>query len=125
MLSHIHGDHTGGLTGFLRKNPEVTLYLPNSFPEGFKKEVRSRCASVVEISEPTEICRGVYSTGELGTVLQEQSLVIATDKGVTVITGCAHPGIVRIVETAKEMIVGSVGLVLGGFHLQGRDETRH
>jgi 7,8-dihydropterin-6-yl-methyl-4-(beta-D-ribofuranosyl)aminobenzene 5'-phosphate synthase len=119
VLSHIHSDHTGGLMDFLRRNPDVVLYLPKSFPEGFKKEVRSQGATVVEISEPTGICRGVYSTGELGSYLQEQSLVVATDKGSIVITGCGHPGIVRIVEAAKEMIPGSVGLILGGFHLQG------
>jgi 7,8-dihydropterin-6-yl-methyl-4-(beta-D-ribofuranosyl)aminobenzene 5'-phosphate synthase len=122
VLSHIHSDHVGGLAEFLRKNPHVTVYLPKSFPEDFKSEVKARNAVIVEVAGPEEICRDVYSTGELGTTLEEQSLVIATDKGAIVITGCAHPGIVWIVEEAGKMTSGSVYLVLGGFHLLG--ETR-
>jgi 7,8-dihydropterin-6-yl-methyl-4-(beta-D-ribofuranosyl)aminobenzene 5'-phosphate synthase len=33
VLSHIHGDHVGGLSSFLEKNPEVVVYLPKSFPK--------------------------------------------------------------------------------------------
>jgi 7,8-dihydropterin-6-yl-methyl-4-(beta-D-ribofuranosyl)aminobenzene 5'-phosphate synthase len=123
VLSHIHSDHVGGLTGFLRKNQDVTVYLPKSFPEDFKNEVKSQGGIVIEISGPTEICNGVYSTGELGSGLKEQSLVIVTDNGSIVITGCAHPGIVRIVAKAREMNSSAVRLLLGGFHLLG--ETRN
>lgn len=122
VLSHIHSDHVGGLAGFLRKNPHVTVYLPKSFPEDFKNEVKARNAVVVEITGSAEICRDVYSTGELGTYLEEQSMVVATAEGAIVVTGCAHPGIVRIVEEAGKMTSGNVRLVLGGFHLLG--ETR-
>jgi len=46
ILSHIHGDHVGGLPSFLEKNSEVVVYLPKSFPKGFKKGVKeygNRC----------------------------------------------------------------------------------
>ena len=33
VLSHLHGDHTGGLTDFLRVNPRVTVYLLDVFPD--------------------------------------------------------------------------------------------
>jgi len=36
VLSHIHGDHTGGLEEFLKKNPKVSVSLPKSFPKKFK-----------------------------------------------------------------------------------------
>ena len=36
VLSHIHGDHTGGLHSFLEKNHEITVYLPKSFPKRFR-----------------------------------------------------------------------------------------
>jgi 7,8-dihydropterin-6-yl-methyl-4-(beta-D-ribofuranosyl)aminobenzene 5'-phosphate synthase len=32
-------------------------------------------------------------------------------------TGCAHPGIVQIVERAQELFGGPIHLVMGGFHL--------
>jgi len=55
VLSHIHGDHTGGLSSFLEKNPDVTVYLPESFPKRFKDKVRGYGAS----------CRGWGANGDL------------------------------------------------------------
>ena len=122
VLSHIHGDHVGGLNSFLEKNPEVVVYLPESFPKGFKDEVKKYGAEVVEIQEPVKICKGVYSTGELGTHIIEQSLFLNTEKGLIVVTGCAHPGIVKIINKAKDIINNDVLLVIGGFHLSGNSK---
>lgn len=121
VLSHIHGDHTGGLKAILGRNPRVQVFLPRSFPASFKAEVTGTGAKIVEISGPQPICAGVWSTGELGSGwgLREQALVLQTAKGVVVITGCAHPGIVRIVEQAKALCPGEILLVMGGFHLGG------
>ncbi|HNS14072.1 MAG TPA: MBL fold metallo-hydrolase, partial [Syntrophorhabdaceae bacterium] len=45
------------------------------------------------------------------------SLVLDTDNGLTIVTGCAHPGIINIVERVKENIKKDIYLVMGGFHL--------
>jgi 7,8-dihydropterin-6-yl-methyl-4-(beta-D-ribofuranosyl)aminobenzene 5'-phosphate synthase len=120
VLSHIHGDHVGGLSRFLeRSSRPVTVYLPKSFPENFKAGVKARGAKVVEVDEAVGICERVYSTGELGQTIKEQSLVIRTAEGLVVITGCAHPGVVHIVEKARELFGKNVYLVMGGFHLGG------
>jgi 7,8-dihydropterin-6-yl-methyl-4-(beta-D-ribofuranosyl)aminobenzene 5'-phosphate synthase len=66
------------------------------------------------------IIEGVHSTGELGTGIIEQSLVLETSKGLVVITGCAHPGIVNIVRRAKELYDHEIYLAMGGFHLGGK-----
>jgi len=122
VLSHIHGDHVGGLSSFLEKNPEVVVYLPKSFPRGFKDGVKEYGAKIVEVREPLKICEGVYSTGELGTWIKEQSIIIHMEKGLIVITGCAHPGIVKIVNKVKDLVKGDVLLVMGGFHLGGESK---
>jgi 7,8-dihydropterin-6-yl-methyl-4-(beta-D-ribofuranosyl)aminobenzene 5'-phosphate synthase len=120
ILSHIHGDHVGGLNGFLEENNDVTVYLPESFPSSFKDEARAFGAEVLEVSEAEELFSGVYTTGELGNGIKEQSLIITTSRGLVVITGCAHPGVVNIVRKAKEMLVEKpVYLVMGGFHMTG------
>ena len=117
ILSHIHYDHVGGLSHFLKKNSHVTVYMPSSLPESIKNKVRDAGAKLIEVHKPIEICKDVYSTGELGDWIKEESLIIRTSKGLVVITGCAHPGVVNIVKKAKKMLKRDVYLVLGGFHL--------
>jgi len=117
VLSHIHYDHIGGLSTFLKENPEACVYLPGSFPESIKNEVKKVDAKLIEVHSSIEICKNAYSTGELGAFIKEQSLIIRTDKGLVIITGCAHPGIVDIIDKAKRMLKSDVYLVLGGFHL--------
>jgi 7,8-dihydropterin-6-yl-methyl-4-(beta-D-ribofuranosyl)aminobenzene 5'-phosphate synthase len=122
VLSHIHGDHVGGLFGSLEVNSQVKVYMPASFPSDFKQRVREYRCEVIEVTDALKICNGVATTGELGTVIKEQSLIISTMKGLFVVTGCAHPGVTGIVKKAEELTGMVVYLVLGGFHLSGESE---
>jgi 7,8-dihydropterin-6-yl-methyl-4-(beta-D-ribofuranosyl)aminobenzene 5'-phosphate synthase len=119
FLSHIDDDHTGGLSGFLEKNNDVTIYLPQSFPPEFKQGITSAGAKVEEIGAAKEILPGVFTTGELFSEPKEQALVLNTTQGMVVITGCTHPGIMQTIVRAKEVIPGHEGisLAIGGFHL--------
>jgi 7,8-dihydropterin-6-yl-methyl-4-(beta-D-ribofuranosyl)aminobenzene 5'-phosphate synthase len=117
VLSHIHHDHIGGLSDFLGQNHHVEVFMPQSLPQSVKDKVRLAGAKLVGVHKPTKICKDVYSTGELGTFIREESLIIRTARGLIIITGCAHPGIVNVVKRAKELLSSEVYLVLGGFHL--------
>ncbi|MDO9575399.1 MAG: MBL fold metallo-hydrolase, partial [bacterium] len=123
VLSHIHSDHTGGLWSFLEQNKDIVVYLPASFPEDLKNRIKKTGAKFISVQKHTKIYGNVYSTGELGRIgLKEQSLIIDTPKGLIVVTGCAHPGIVNIVKKAKELLNKNIYLVLGGFHLMSYSE---
>jgi len=119
VLSHIHGDHTGRLMGLLEMSVRPTVYLPRSFPVSFKAQVQAAGATVVEVDGPLEIMPGLWSTGEMGADIREQALAVRTAQGLAVVTGCAHPGVERMVAQAKEIGQGEVYLVMGGFHLGG------
>jgi 7,8-dihydropterin-6-yl-methyl-4-(beta-D-ribofuranosyl)aminobenzene 5'-phosphate synthase len=123
ILSHIHGDHVGGLEVFLERNKKVSVYLPRSFPRGFTENLRISGINIVEVHDATRICAGVYTTGELGEGIKEQSLILHTTRGIIVITGCAHPGIVGILKRAKDLIKDDILLAMGGFHLGGTSKA--
>lgn len=119
VLSHQHWDHIGGLPEILCANPEITVYGPSSFSENLKKEIKKR-ATLIEVKEAIEISDSIWSTEELGDKIKEQSLVLSTEKGSYVLTGCAHPGIDAIMDAA--LCHGKIKGILGGLHDSDRFE---
>jgi 7,8-dihydropterin-6-yl-methyl-4-(beta-D-ribofuranosyl)aminobenzene 5'-phosphate synthase len=122
VLSHAHGDHTGGLNALLGEGSPPVVYLLPSFPQTFKHQV-GRMAEVVEVTPRLSISEDIFTTGEMGHNIPEQALVIKTDQGLLVITGCAHPGIVEILARVREQFDEPVHLVLGGFHLRSKSKV--
>ena len=120
VLSHNHGDHTGGLEGFLAENGDVDVYVPKSFPARMQRRVEKHGARYYPVTSHIRIAKNVYLTGEMGRAIHEQALVLRCACGTVVITGCAHPGIVDMVQRAAEILPGQeICLVMGGFHLSG------
>lgn len=118
VLSHAHRDHVGGLEDLLAVNPAVTVFLPRSFSAPFKNRLQQSGIRTTEIDGFAPICDNVYSTGELGVDPIEQSLLVQTGRRLSVITGCAHPGIVKILTTAEKLLqADEILLAMGGFHL--------
>jgi 7,8-dihydropterin-6-yl-methyl-4-(beta-D-ribofuranosyl)aminobenzene 5'-phosphate synthase len=124
FLSHSHDDHTGGLAAILSANPQVAVYLPYAFPATIRDRMRSSGANMFEVDGPLEILPGLWSTGQMGTSPAEQALVARTVQGLVVVTGCAHPGVDRVVVRSREIGEDEVHLVVGGFHLGGASERR-
>ena len=110
------------MDAFLQQNNQVDVYLLEAFSRQRSQTVQRHGASVVSVQEPLQICKGAWLTGEMGTQIKEQALVLDTTKGLVVITGCAHPGIVSIVKKAREIIPKNVYMVFGGFHMLRHSE---
>lgn len=117
VISHDHSDHTGGLPAALARNHNVTVCLLSAFSNALLNSVQDAGARVVTGDQPRELCRNVFVSGESGTQIKEQALVINSRKGLVVITGCAHPGIVNMLKRIKGQFARDMYLVLGGFHL--------
>lgn len=117
VLSHIHNDHTGGIWGFLEKNSKVRIYIPFSFPDSFRRKIDSYGVNYQDVKKGVKIKEGVFLTGEMGEFVKEQAAVLKTKKGLVVLTGCTHLGVVDLVKKGKEMTGEEAYLVLGGFHL--------
>lgn len=111
VLSHAHWDHIGGLSHVRRKGMEA--YVPHSFSKHLREELDDRL-SLHEVKSPQKICEGVWTTGELGNEIKEQSLVLETEEGLVVLVGCSHPEVRKILSAASEF--GEVKGIVGGLH---------
>jgi 7,8-dihydropterin-6-yl-methyl-4-(beta-D-ribofuranosyl)aminobenzene 5'-phosphate synthase len=123
VLSHAHDDHTGGLTTLLNTGITPVVYLLPSFPANLKRQI-GELTQVSEVSPAQSLAEGIWTTGEVRGLIPEQALVIQTAQGLAVITGCAHPGIVAILEIIRETWDEPIYLVMGGFHLADKNDAQ-
>lgn len=123
VLSHEHGDHTGGVWRFLEAHGRVEVHAPEAFSRAFRARVERAGARFVPVDGPVEIVPGVWTTGEMGRDIREQALVLRTRHGLVVVTGCAHPGVVEIARQAMDVCEDGISLLAGGFHLAGQSRA--
>jgi len=139
FISHIHNDHMGGLLDILEECDKPALCMPVSYPrqegESFGEQADEEYRAILDglrpfVSELVQhqdlTCLGdsFYTTGVIEKQSYEQALIIPTSGGLTVITGCAHPGIVEIVRQARERMKQDVYFVMGGVHLTRIDSAQ-
>lgn len=121
VLSHAHWDHIGGLNHILPLMRKPKVLLLKSFSENLKRELRTK-TKVLEVEDPQIIVEGVWTTGELGTQIKEQSLVVEIPEGEgkvsgkVLLTGCAHPDLKSIIKTARNVGEGDLKALIGGLH---------
>lgn len=116
--------------------------LVGIMPGDSKDEIESAGGSLSLSKEPVMIMPGIMTTGEVprrndfekvgialktiedrnivDDVMLDDTSIIANikDKGLVIITGCSHAGIINIVNYAKEITgVSKVEAIIGGLHL--------
>jgi 7,8-dihydropterin-6-yl-methyl-4-(beta-D-ribofuranosyl)aminobenzene 5'-phosphate synthase len=122
MLSHEHGDHTAGIQAFAKLKKGISVIIPYSFSESFKKKMVKYGLDPLLVKEPVKICTNLYSSGEFSSPIPEQALVLNTKQGLVVMTGCSHPGIVEMLKEIKSKFNKNIYTVFGGFHLLDKSD---
>ncbi len=128
VISHDDWDHIAGLQGLLQARPKMKVHVCEKAGEGLKGLVQSGRGTIVEVRLATKVSRRIFSTGQMRAdtgrgILYEQALVIKTQRGISVITGCAHPGILRIVRKVIRDFGNNIYAVCGGFHMKDNDRV--
>lgn len=122
VLSHEHDDHTGGISSFVKMKTNIPCIIPRSFTMAFKESMGNLGLKPILVKEPAMICANLYTSGEFDFPLAEQALVLDTKRGLVVMTGCSHPGIVEMLEEIKSSFNKNIYMVFGGFHLMEKSE---
>ena len=151
VLSHGHWDHGNGMVHFPKRK---LICHPGSFIKRYRGKkylglpyTFEECKEKFDLelsAEPLELFKDAYFLGSVPRIVEFESkgtdqikedgtldlveddsgLVFKTDKGLVVISGCAHAGICNTIEHAKKITdTEKVYAVLGGFHLQGMDDV--
>jgi 7,8-dihydropterin-6-yl-methyl-4-(beta-D-ribofuranosyl)aminobenzene 5'-phosphate synthase len=124
------------------------------FPAGYigipfdRRELESLGAVFVLTPEPVQISENITTSGEVpmkteyedidqflkemkegelvpDQLLDDRALFIKTDKGLVVILGCAHRGIINTLHHAQELTGEQrIEMVIGGCHLMNSSEER-
>lgn len=158
-FSHAHYDHTGGIEAILSKRDDLPIYANadifrpkysrhsgNYDGSGFAKqrEDYERRANWHLNDEPTEIVKGLWTTGRINDrsypegrsaghfirdggefipdpYQDDMSLVGEIDDGLVVICGCCHAGILNTLTHVRAHFDGEIQAILGGIHLMPAD----
>ncbi len=154
-LSHGHNDHTGGLSNFpvrIVGHPDVFFKRYLVTPAGAQFDLTCPGSKAfLDKAEfhrgPVQLAGGIWTTGEIerrhpwemlnvfrierngkmeaDDVLDDQGIVISSLKGLIVIAGCSHAGIINTIEQAVGISgIKEVYCVIGGFHLIGPGEAK-
>lgn len=118
-------------------------------PASNREAIVSAGGDLILTDEPISLLPGVITSGEItDRVEYEQEMTLSaytlehgrviTDKmadelalffnlpqGLVILTGCSHPGIISIIEKAKNLTsIENIAAVIGGFHLVSASEPR-
>lgn len=139
VSSHEHFDHYWGIEATTKYCPDIPIYVPKGFyTEGFdllkgkafpKAKVKNDYphtgkVTVLDSSKVNKLFPGAalvtFDIPIICRVFGEQAFVFnVKDKGIVLITGCCHMGIISYMQYVKKNIVGGEKIygVQGGLHI--------
>jgi len=130
FISHVHSDHTGGLSSLIKKiRPGIPVYIPEADSNAITKQIPEM--HFAGVKSFAELERNIWTTGSLkgiykGNEISEQSLILKCSQSLLIVTGCSHPGIENIADAAKRIFPETcIDLIAGGFHLMMHKDSEY
>jgi len=133
IISHEHFDHFWGVGSTLKHCPAITIYVPEGFrQEGLdliKQQGHTGQLITVHPDEPVVLFPGLALVNfRIETLLQVKGENVLyfniQDKGITLMTGCGHGGILNLLNYARATFKGGdqIYAVYGGLHISPFEE---
>lgn len=138
IISHEHFDHFWGIGSTLKHCPDIRIYIPEGFhPAGFahiKQQGHTGEVVTVPTDRPLVLFPGLALVGfPMHTLLKVdgENVLYANlqDRGLTMVTGCGHGGVLNLLDYARRTFQGGerIHAIYGGLHispLEDWDDTR-
>ena len=137
VISHGHNDHTRGLA-FLNLTGTNLYAHPNIFDVKIdENNLRYGCPisqnelsnryNLILSKKPVAISENIVFLGEIpgnkSQDIDDTALAFKGEKGVFIITGCSHSGIINIIKYAKQVCqTNDITGIFGGFHLLNQND---
>jgi 7,8-dihydropterin-6-yl-methyl-4-(beta-D-ribofuranosyl)aminobenzene 5'-phosphate synthase len=127
VISPAHWDHTNGLWGLIKLKKDIKIIACAGIGKEFKDNIKKLQGNLKEVNKITMIKKNIYTTGKIeaeykSVYMPEQALILKTKNGISVLTGCSHPGIVEMLQIIKKHFSNEkLYFVGGGFHLMDAD----
>ena len=134
VLSHGHYDHSGGIMPFANINSDARIYMQETADADYYADDGERAEGDHRIDDELELFTIrkrshdlpftnkrllIKENGELrrDDFVHEQYLVISEGDKKILISGCAHNGILSILDAFKAKYGAEPDMVISGFHL--------
>lgn len=165
VLSHGHYDHTGGLAQAVGVAPQAKVFAhPDAFHTKYEQdddgtardvgiplldenEVRKKAGDLIWTNQPTEICDGVFVTGEIpratefedtggqffldegsqqpDPLIDDQAMFFEAAAGTVVLLGCAHAGVINTLRHIRQLTDNRrIHAAMGAMHLVNASPER-
>jgi 7,8-dihydropterin-6-yl-methyl-4-(beta-D-ribofuranosyl)aminobenzene 5'-phosphate synthase len=138
IISHEHFDHFWGIGSTLQHCPGLTIYVPEGFhPDGFdliQRKGHTGTVITVPLDQPLVLFSGLALVNfPMRTLLQTQGENVLyahlQDRGLAMVTGCGHGGVLNLLDYARRTFQGGerIHAIYGGLHiapLEDWDESR-
>jgi len=138
IISHEHFDHFWGIGSTLQHCPGLTIYVPEGFhPDGFdliQRQGHTGTVITVPLDQPLVLFPGLALVNfPMRTLLQTQGenvlYAYLQDRGLAMVTGCGHGGVLNLLDYARRTFQGGerIHAIYGGLHiapLEDWDESR-
>lgn len=117
VISHEHFDHIGGLSAVAAEAKGVPVYVPAGANWRLERSIEDMGLKPVRLLTGKEVAPGAFITTQQYGPPYEHSLLVNAGRTASLVVGCSHAGVSRVVAKA----VNDVGLrpstVIGGMHL--------
>ncbi|QSZ28124.1 MBL fold metallo-hydrolase [Aceticella autotrophica] len=110
VISHMHDDHVGGLSGLLKINPLIELYIPYLSNQAIYKEHKGK---VVCVKDYKEITHNICIVEKEDTL----SLVLNKNGDLIIIASRVPEKVIEMVKRIKEIKKENISLLIGAFCL--------